>query len=299
MPEGEVEPPWSCLRRILSPPPYPSKARKIQQLQELTENCAVRSVLDCGGPFWSDSHELVTGHRMLLVYFRVPRLGYSGAMERELTGWSALLKAEIDRIEREIQWHDSVGISDPTDMSNARAQRLADLREELTAELKGKRVVILGLTHDSQVKGNSKNLELKERMDFLIQKFSPTIIMEEWTAIRPSFASSLSTDAIGYKDVGTPAEEPTFRTFRYHQVNHPAHDGMLGSCWDAPAMSEYGPLDKQENREQRMLQNIRREMEEHQVGIFLVGLAHLHSMSMKLQAFRFRVAAYAWLGQSY
>jgi hypothetical protein len=61
-------------------------------------------------------------------------------------------------------------------------------------------------------------------------------------------------------------------------------------------MSEYGPLDRQENRERRMLQNIQTAMELHQVGLFLVGLGHLHSMSNKLLAANFNVTAFEWLG---
>lgn len=59
---------------------------------------------------------------------------------------------------------------------------------------------------------------------------------------------------------------------------------------------EYGPLDVQEKREQKMLQNIDEAMQDHRVGLFVVGLAHLHSMAMKLHARQYRVAAYTWLG---
>ena len=61
-------------------------------------------------------------------------------------------------------------------------------------------------------------------------------------------------------------------------------------------MMEYGPLSSQENREHKMLKNIEDAMRNHRVGLFIVGLAHLHSMSMKLQGAQYRVAAYTWLG---
>jgi hypothetical protein len=44
-----------------------------------------------------------------------------------------------------------------------------------------------------------------------------------------------------------------------------------------------------------MLQIIQTAMEGHQVGLFLVGLGHLHSMSNKLLAANFNVTAFEWL----
>jgi hypothetical protein len=64
----------------------------------------------------------------------------------------------------------------------------------------------------------------------------------------------------------------------------------------APSLSEYGPLDKQENRENLMAQNVQQAMTHHDVGIFVVGVAHLHSMSMKLISAGFNVSVYVWLG---
>jgi hypothetical protein len=56
---------------------------------------------------------------------------------------------------------------------------------------------------------------------------------------------------------------------------------VLRTCDDAPYVSEYGPLDNRKNREIRMLQNVEWQMAKQNVGVFLVGLAHLHSMSTK------------------
>jgi hypothetical protein len=86
-----------------------------------------------------------------------------------------------------------------------------------------------------------------------------------------------------------------FRTFTNATIDYPGHDGTLGPCPDAPPIREYGSLTNQENREVRMAQSIRTEMEEHNSGLLVVGFAHLHSMSMKLHAARFNVAAYSWL----
>jgi hypothetical protein len=59
-------------------------------------------------------------------------------------------------------------------------------------------------------------------------------------------------------------------------------------------MREYGPFDRQENRERYMLRRIVAEMSAHTAGLFVVGLAHIHSLSQKLQQARFEVAVYVW-----
>jgi hypothetical protein len=64
----------------------------------------------------------------------------------------------------------------------------------------------------------------------------------------------------------------------------------------APSLNEYGPLDKQENRETLMAQNVQQAMTHHDVGLFVVGLAHFHSISMKLISEGFNVSAWIWRG---
>jgi hypothetical protein len=119
--------------------------------------------------------------------------------------------------------------------------------------------------------------------------------MEEWSETKgPSFASTLVSSPVFYKNVGTPLEEQ-FQTYRL-PINHPSYMGTLDDCDECPSMSEYGPLHRQENRERKMLQNIQTAMEEHRVGLFLIGLGHLHSMSNKLIAADFAVTAFEWLG---
>jgi hypothetical protein len=175
---------------------------------------------------------------------------------------------------------------------------LAKLRHELKMELEAKRVVVLGTDHAIQKQGDSRNPELRARLLYLIEKFAVTTLMEEWADKGgPSLASEVAKGHIAYKNVGTPPDAE-FQTFGYALINHPGHDGILDPDEDAPGMNEYGPLDKQESREQRMAQNIRTEMEGHSVGLFIVGDAHLHSMSMKLKEEHFNVTAYSWLGQS-
>jgi len=217
-------------------------------------------------------------------------------MSRKLTGISALLRKQVERLEREIELFANTGVSDLGGFQHQCADQLAQLRNELNRELETKRVVVLGTVHELQKSGHKKNAELESRLRFLIEKFAVTKLLEEWAGNQaPSFASEFAKDLLAYKDVGTPPET-MFQTFCCAQTNHPCHDGTLSPCDGAPAMNEYGPLEKQENREQRMIQTIQREMEGHDVGLFVVGLAHLHSMSLKLKQANFNVTAYAWLG---
>src|SRR5690242_1524719 len=145
-----------------------------------------------------------------------------------------------------------------------------------------KRIAVLGTFHEAQENGNFQNSEFRKRLAYLTDKFSVTIVLEEWSQNRPpSFTSLWAKERLlPCEDVGTPSEEP-FRTFE-GRVNHPGHDGTLPADEDAPSLSEYGPLDNQENRETLMVQNIQAKMESHRVGLFVVGVAHVHSMSMKL-----------------
>jgi hypothetical protein len=158
-----------------------------------------------------------------------------------------------------------------------------------------KRLVVFGTAHELQNGGNIHNAEFERRLLFLIKAFKVTTLMEEWTFDRPvSFACQLAKNHLAYKNVGTDSEA-RFRTFVNAPINYPGHDGTLGPCEEAPAIMEYGPLDNQENREKRMIQNIHGEMENHSAGLFIVGLAHLHSMSARLKESGFDVAAYSWI----
>jgi len=169
------------------------------------------------------------------------------------------------------------------------------LQNELSTELESRHIVLLGVAHALQDVGHFQNEEFKRRLSFLVESYGATTILEEWAYDRPeSFASVFAKDRMAYRDVGTPPE-PQFKTFVNAPIIYPGHDGTLGPCPDAPSMMEYGPLSSQENREQQMLRNIEDSMPNHRVGIFILGLAHLHSISMKLQAARYRVTAYTWL----
>jgi hypothetical protein len=218
-------------------------------------------------------------------------------MSNAFTGRSAFLKREIERLEREREvLRAAIGDSPTPEARAAYDGRLQELREELERELSSTRIVLLGTSHGIQKNGDPLNTELQARLSYLIRRFAATIIVEEWAHdCPPSFASTLASDRVAYKNV-SPRPEEQYRTFCNAPINHPAHNGTLGPCEDAPQFYEYGPLDKQENREKKMVTNVQEAMKDHRVGIFVVGLAHVHSISAKLREAGFNVAAYTWTG---
>jgi hypothetical protein len=217
-------------------------------------------------------------------------------MDKPLTGVAALIQHRIDRLAQRDEWLLRHEGSEFEDLREQHEEERKELRSELCAELESRRIVLLAVVHALQDDGDTRNEEFKARLSFLADSYAATTILEEWAYDRPqSFASVFAKGQMDYQDVGTPPE-PRFKTFANAPIIYPGHDGTLGPCPDAPQMMEYGPLSSQENREQQMLKNIESGMQRHRVGLFIVGLAHLHSMSMKLQAEHYRVAAYTWLG---
>jgi len=165
-----------------------------------------------------------------------------------------------------------------------------------------KSIVMLATVHEYQVLGNGRNSELGKRLDYLIHKFGARIVMEEWSEKRgESYAKAFAGEkafatksAFVWASVGTP-DEPQYCTYR-GRINHPEYNGTLPDPeWIAPEMDEYGPFENQETRENRMAMNVQAEMENYESGLFILGLAHLHSVFGKLQSLEFKVTAFSWL----
>jgi hypothetical protein len=159
-----------------------------------------------------------------------------------------------------------------------------------------KRVIMLGTVHELQKDGHFLNFKLKEILSYLIDKFGVGVLMEEWTTTQPpSFASTFAqTRGIPWQNVGTEMRKP-YLTYACPPLNHPGHDGTLDPDTSAPSISEYGPLEAQEARELQITLNAKRELETSDSGLLLMGLAHLHSMALKLRSEGFDVIAYSWL----
>jgi hypothetical protein len=161
-----------------------------------------------------------------------------------------------------------------------------------------KRVVILATDHTSQIGGldAERNQGLKLRLAWLKSKFDWQIALEEWSDKHDHSVAREFANAAGlqWHNVGTPDEEQ-FKTFN-GPINYPENDGTIQPVdWHAPSMYEYGPFENQEARENRMADNISAKMEVYEVALYIVGLAHLHSMFLKLHSRGIVVTAYFWV----
>jgi len=165
-----------------------------------------------------------------------------------------------------------------------------------------KSVVLLATVHEFQVLGNDRNPELQKRLAYLTSKLGVQIVMEEWSETQgESFAKEFAAaTGLPWANVGTP-DEPRYHTHKCSGcIKYPGYDGTLKRFdpvrdANAPWMNEYGPFENQENREHRMAMNVQTEMERYETGLFMLGTAHLHSVSSKLRSLGFEVAAFYWL----
>ena len=159
-----------------------------------------------------------------------------------------------------------------------------------------KRIVILGTAHEYQRLGHFLNQQLEIRLEHLRSNFNSQVLLEEWSEkAPPSFAASWAARiGLKYQNIGTPDENQSV-LYRCPPIDHPSHDGVLGTNFDAPSMSEYGPFEIQEKREEKMVENIRVAMLNDDNGLLLLGIAHLHSMLARLHSRNFDVVGYHWL----
>jgi hypothetical protein len=143
--------------------------------------------------------------------------------------------------------------------------------------------------------GHWKNVDIppdiRGSLVVLIDKFCPDVALEEWSITQDvgSGASLVcASKNIPWENIGTPPVEK-FCTY--------GHDAAAD--FPGPAnVIRYGPLAAQEMREEFMCENIRTAMGSHQSGLVVVGVAHLHSMLMKLSK-HFNVEGYAYRLESF
>jgi hypothetical protein len=156
-----------------------------------------------------------------------------------------------------------------------------------------KKIVMLAMAHQYQLPGDPGNALLEACLAYLAGKFKVQAVLEQWSEEKgSSFAEGLAKKlGVDYVNVGTPDEGP-FRTC-WPQISDPAHDGTLPYDPNAPSMlHEYGPLDAQNAREELMVRSIRMRMEDYRDAIFIVGIAHTHSLHSKLVSMGFDVTSY-------
>lgn len=120
----------------------------------------------------------------------------------------------------------------------------------------------------------------------LISKFQPDVALEEWSTTqrqKSGLAAVCDSLKVPWENIGTPPE-PQFETY-----GHTAAADFPGSI----NVVQYGPLETQEKREEAMRESIGRAMSSWNVALVLVGLAHLHSMMLKLSS-DFDISGYAY-----
>jgi hypothetical protein len=120
----------------------------------------------------------------------------------------------------------------------------------------------------------------------LISKFEPDVALEEWSTTqveKSGLAAVCGSMTLPWETIGTPPE-PKFKTCGHTEAaDFPTSANVI----------QYGPLPTQEMREEAMCENIVLAMASRNVGLVVVGLAHLHSMLAKLSR-DFEVKAYAY-----
>ena len=153
-----------------------------------------------------------------------------------------------------------------------------------------KSVVVLGTYHQLQRKGHEFNERLRAAIQLVRDENKFQITEEWWTKPIESFASTFKSATLKWENVDP--EEPQFETWGRGLNCHslPMYDSSK------PRIPEYGPLDVQERREAYMAARIADLMQPHSVGMFIVGLGHLHSMLIKIRTAGFNVKGFSWTG---
>lgn len=146
-----------------------------------------------------------------------------------------------------------------------------------------KKLAIFGTRHYTEKRLPN---EIREAMELIVDKHSPTIGLEEWSVnqVEPSgFMTVCHTKGIPWASVGTP---PTQDLATYPHTS--ALDFPTGAN-----IQRYGPFEVQEKREQLICTNIIAAMSSHDSAVLVFGIAHLHSMCVKLRG-DFDIRAWAF-----
>lgn len=157
-----------------------------------------------------------------------------------------------------------------------------------------KKIAMLATIHQHQQSGSTGCANLEARLEYLRSKFNIGAIVEEWSDKKESCAKHFALQkSLHWANVGTP-DEPQFQTY-WGLIHYPGHNGTLPHDPDAPSLDEYGPFENQEKREDWMVHRVEAEMANYASGLFIIGVAHMHSLFAKLRAAGFDVTAYTWL----
>jgi hypothetical protein len=146
-----------------------------------------------------------------------------------------------------------------------------------------KKITLFGTKHHQAGKAPPG---IREAIEFLVEEVEPEAVLEEWSKTQPQSLASVVAKGRGipWEDIGTP-NTAEFKTYDHtHALDFPGGPAKL---------RQHGPIDVQEKREAAMCENIRKSMSARQVALFVLGMAHLHSMFVKL-AKDFDVSAYGF-----
>ena len=136
-----------------------------------------------------------------------------------------------------------------------------------------KRIAVFGTRHYTASKLPS---DIRATMELIVEKHSPTIGLEEWSINQvesSGFKTVCDARHLLWTSIGTPPTDD-LATYTYT------------SALDFPAganIQRYGPFEIQEEREHLMCASIIGAMSSHDSAVLVLGLAHLHSMCMKLK----------------
>jgi hypothetical protein len=118
--------------------------------------------------------------------------------------------------------------------------------------------------------------DIRAAMEMVVDEHAPTIGLEEWSTKQievSGFKVVCDAKGVPWASIGTP---PTADLATY--VYTDALDFPSGAN-----IQRYGPFEIQEKREHLMRTSIIDAMSSHDSAVLVLGVAHLHSMCMKLK----------------
>jgi hypothetical protein len=145
-----------------------------------------------------------------------------------------------------------------------------------------KKVTLFGTTHCDVTNAPEG---LQDAYVFILNEIEPQVVLEEWSTVqkhRSAAAAAADNKNVPWESIGTPAEDRFWTFGPSDALGFPSASGLL----------QYGPIANQESREVAMCENIQRAMETRETALLVIGLAHLHSMFVKLSP-EFDVKGYA------
>lgn len=145
---------------------------------------------------------------------------------------------------------------------------------------------MLGTTHQIQERDYENTEKFKRVVAYLCIHFGVQIVIEE--------ATSTKSDTVGRRFA-------TERNIDWLSVVTASIADLktaarLIDIWQGSMIfiRRYGPIDVQTRRECLMLEEIKIAMKGKEIGLLILGWAHLHSMSERLAQSGFEVEAFYW-----